>query len=135
MALIGQEVSQEPTIEIRDEVAPGKAFDVAGLDAAAFQFGVRLLDVGDDELETLDGAGRSLGDALADGDRAAGAARGELHEAQVVIDLVVVVEVEADLIDVEGSGAIDVGDGDGDEFEFPLDFGGHSRSVWGVQVS
>src|SRR5436305_12577231 len=103
MALIGQEVSQEPTIEIRDEVAPGKAFDVAGLDAAAFQFGVRLLDVGDDELETLDGAGRSLGDDLADGDRAAGAARGELHEAMVVFDLEVLVAVEAYLLGVHRS--------------------------------
>ena len=42
---------------------------------------------------------------------------GELHEAEVLVDRVVVVGVEAGLVGVEGLRAVDVGDRDGDELE------------------
>jgi hypothetical protein len=48
-------------------------------------------------------------------DRAVGAGRGELDEAQLLGHLVVVFGDEARLLDVEGLGAVDVGDGDLDQ--------------------
>jgi hypothetical protein len=53
----------------------------------------------------------------AEGDRARGAGRRDLHEAQLVRDLVIVVGVEAGLLDVERLRAVDVGDGEGDQLE------------------
>ena len=46
--------------------------------------------------------------------------RGELDEAQLLVDLLVVVGVEADLIDVERLGAVDVGHRDEDQFDLPV---------------
>ena len=70
-----------------------------------------------DELQALDGARRRLDDAGADRDRAARAGRGELHEAQVLVHLVVVVGVEPGLVHVERLRAVDVGDRHRDELE------------------
>src|SRR4029434_7610880 len=56
----------------------------------------------------------------AQGDRAGRAGRGELDEAEVVADMVVVVGVEADLLGVEALGPVHVGDGDRDQLELPV---------------
>ena len=63
----------------------------------------------DDHLQALDRARRRPSrQALADRDRAGRAGRGQLHEADLVADGVVVVGVEADLVDVERLRAVDV---------------------------
>ena len=49
----------------------------------------------------------------------------ELHEAQGLVDLLVVVGIETNLVDVERLGAVDVGDRDGDEFDLPV----HARTL------
>ena len=64
---------------------------------------------------------------VADRDRARRAGRRELHEAQVLVDLVVVVGVEAGLVDVERLGAVDVGDGHRDQLELEV----HERQTTG----
>jgi hypothetical protein len=53
-------------------------------------------------------------------DGAAEPGRRELHEAQLVGDLVVVVGVEAHLLRVEGVGSVDVGDRNLDQLELPV---------------
>src|SRR5215218_412320 len=102
------------------EPAPREVLHLADLDAALEQLGARPLDVGDDELQPLHRPGRSIGDPLADGDRAGRPARRELDEAQPVAHAVVLVGVEAGLLGVEGLRAVHVGHGDGDERELPV---------------
>ena len=57
---------------------------LADLDAAAAQFLAGGIDVGDDEVQALSGAGCRGGDVLAKDDRARGARRRELDYAEVV---------------------------------------------------
>src|ERR1700720_276029 len=83
----------------------------ADLDAATEQLGADGLDVGNDQVQALRGAGSSRGDVLAENDRAAGARRRELDHAEVVLVSVVGVEPPSELR-VELLRAIDVGDGE-----------------------
>jgi hypothetical protein len=82
---------------------------------------VSRLDVGDDQLKALvrtglRGATAREGDVLADRDRAPGAGRRELDDANFVGDPAVHVDVEAELVAVELHGAVDVADGQYDYF-------------------
>jgi hypothetical protein len=56
------------------------------------EFVARSLDVGDDQVQALGGAGCRRGDVLAEDDRAPGARRRELDDAEVVTVVVVGVE-------------------------------------------
>jgi AMP-binding enzyme len=104
-----------------EEAAPGEVLDVADLDAAGEQLLAGAVDVADHELQALERAGCHLVGAAGEGDRAGGAGRGELNEAEVLGHLVVVFGDEARLLDVEGLGAVDVGDGDLDQLQAPVD--------------
>jgi hypothetical protein len=55
------------------------------LDAAAEQLVAGGIDVGDDQIQTLSGAGCCCGDVLAEDDRAPGARRRKLDHAEVAI--------------------------------------------------
>jgi hypothetical protein len=57
---------------------------VADLDAATEQLAAGGLDVGDDQVQSLGGAGDRRGDVLAEDDRARRAPRCELDHAEVV---------------------------------------------------
>src|SRR4051794_21852314 len=99
------------------EPAPGELLHRARLDAGLDELRARRLRVVHHDLQALERAGRRVGDPRPDRDRARGAGRGELHEAQVLGHLMIVVGREAHLLDVKGLGPVDVGDGDGDELE------------------
>jgi hypothetical protein len=103
-----------------DEAAPRLVVDRRHLDAAPDQLASGGLDIRNDNLEPSHGSRFDGGEAGADRDGAGGSGRGQLDEAQLLVDLVVVIRVETDLIDVEGLGAIDVGDGNGNELELPI---------------
>ena len=94
-------------------------------DAAPGQLGVRGLDVVDHHLQALHRPGLGLRQPDPQADRARGAGRGELHEAQLRADRVVVVGVEADLVDVEGLRAVDVRHGERDQLDLVV-HGGHA---------
>src|SRR5271156_6901103 len=66
------------------------------------------LDVGDDQVQALSGAGRRWSDVLAEDDRASRAGRGELDYAEVFAVVEVGVEPPAEL-GVELLGAADIG--------------------------
>ena len=65
---------------------------LADLDAATEQLFAGSLDVGDDQVQALGGAGCRRGDVLAEDDRAPGARRRELDHAEVFTVVVVGVE-------------------------------------------
>ena len=109
----------------------GKRWMSLHLDAAAGRARRARPRCRHDELQALDRAGLGLGDARADRDRAGRAGRRELHEAQVLVDLVVVVGVEAGLVDVERLRAVDVGDGHRDQLELEV----HGRRLSAIAVS
>src|SRR5574341_1212691 len=113
-----------PAVAVRvleeQELAPGEFLDVADLDSPPDQLRPRGVDVGDDQLQALHRAGPRLCDSSADGDRAGRPRRGELHEADLVVDPVVVVGMKAGLVGVEGLGAVHVRDGDCHQFELPV---------------
>ena len=103
-----------------DERTPGHDVDITHRDAATGQLGPRRFGVGDHHLQVVERAGRHLGQSLADRDRAGRARRGQLNEADVLIDDVVEVGDETDLVDVESLGPVDVADRHGDELEFEV---------------
>jgi len=78
------------------------------------------VDVGDDQVEALDRAGRGLDDPDPDADRAGGAGRGQLDDPERLAEALVEVGVEADLVDIEGLGPVDVGHRDRDQLELHL---------------
>ena len=80
----------------------------------------RGVNVRDHELQALNGARLHVAEPGADGDRAARPGRRQLHEADLVVDLVVVIGVEAGLLGVEGLRAIHVRDGNLHQFESPV---------------
>src|SRR5881396_3507480 len=88
----------------------------ADLDATTKQIGAGGLEVGNDQVQALRGAGRRGGDVLAENDRAAGARRRELEHSEVVLVSVVGVEPPSELR-VELLRAIDVGDGEDDDLK------------------
>src|SRR5262249_31110033 len=89
---------------------------LAHLDAAATKLLAGGRDVGDDQVQALSGARRRRGDVLAEDDRAAGARRRELHDAEVVTAAELGVEPPPEP-PVEFLRAIDVRDGDDDDLE------------------
>src|SRR5205814_8530509 len=78
------------------------------------------VDVGDDQVQALRGAGRGGGDVLAEDDRGVGAGRGELDHAVVVRAGEIGVEPPAELC-IKLLGAFDVGNRDDDDFELQVD--------------
>lgn len=118
----GSNLLEGPAIAVgvaeEDERAPRHVLNVADLDSTLLQLRVHRLDIGHDHLQPFERSGRHRGQAGADGDRAGRAGRGELHEAEVGIHLMIVIRVEAELLGVEVLGAIHVRDGDGHEFQF-----------------
>src|SRR5215471_14605230 len=103
-----------------DERAPGLNVDVAGLHAMLEQVPPGGLDIRDDHLHALLRARRHLGDPRPHDHRARRPGRGELHEPQLVADLMVMVGVEPDLFGVERLGAVDVGHRYGHELDLPV---------------
>src|SRR5439155_11038839 len=95
-----------PAVPVRvgeeHERAPVELLDLADLDSALDELGPGGMDVRHDELEALDRTWLHLAQPGPEGDRAAGARRRELDEAELVAYLVVVVRVEAQLLGVEG---------------------------------
>ena len=93
---------------------------LADLDSATEQLVAGGLDVGDDQVQALGGAGCRRGDVLAEDDRAPGARRRELDHAQVVTAGEVGVEPPPELR-VELLRAVDIRDGDDDDLELHVD--------------
>src|SRR5215218_3217121 len=133
--LAADDLLDGPAVAVRvgeeHEPAPGKVLDLADLDPAVGEVGVGGLDVVDHHLQAGDRAGRGVGDADPERDRAGRAGRGQLDEAELVADLVVVVGVEADLLGVEALGAVDVADGDRHQLELEV----HGRRPLAGRVS
>ena len=84
---------------------------LADLDAATEQLLAGGLDVGDDQVKALGGAGCCRGDVLSENDRAPGARRRELDHAPVLTVGEVGVEPPPELL-VELLRAVDIGDGE-----------------------
>ena len=101
--------------------AAGVVEHLADLDAATKQFFACGLDVGDDQVQALGGAGCRRRDVLAEDDRASGARRRELDYAEVVTVVEVGVEPPPELR-VELLRAVDIRDGDDDDLELHVDF-------------
>ncbi len=77
------------------------------------------LDVGDDEVESLHGAGLRARYPGPDRDRAGRAQWGQLDHAKSITGTVIHIEPEARLLDVEVLRPVDVGHGDDDELKLP----------------
>src|SRR2546423_5369676 len=120
---------QRPAVAIGiaeiDEPARRLHRDLARLDARCEQLLTRSLGVGDHHLDLLR-AGRLVGDAVADHDRAGRAGWCQLNETQAVVHPVVMVSVEAHTL-VEGLGPVDIGHWNGDELDLPI----HAPTVGG----
>ena len=78
---------------------------LADLGTAGDELGARSLDVGDDQVQVLGRPGRGRGDARAELDRALGARRCELDDAEVVTSGAVGVEPPAETPRRNGRGA------------------------------
>src|SRR6202011_1881455 len=96
--------------------AGGVVEHFADLDAAIEQFFAGGLDVGDDQVQALGGAGCRRGDVLAEDDRAPRARRRELDHAEVFTAVVVGVEPPPEP-PVELLGAVDIRYRDDDYLE------------------
>jgi hypothetical protein len=92
--------------------------DFTCLHAAIQELPANSFNVVDDNLKSFLRSRSHLGDAYSHHYRACRSRRGELDEAQLLVDLVIVVQPEADLIDVERFGAVDIDHGQWNEFEF-----------------
>src|SRR5687767_8577636 len=116
-----RELLDRPAIAVRiaeeDEPSPREVADVGHVHASAGQLLARRLDVGHDQLQALDRAGRLRRHVLADPDRAARAGWRQLDEPQLIVDGVVLVEVEPGLIAVERDRSVQVRDGNRDELK------------------
>ena len=75
------------------------------------------MNVADNYLEVVQRTRRQLRQSLADSNRACRAWRGQLHEADVITNRVVVVENKTGLVHVEVFGAIHIADWHTDEFK------------------
>jgi hypothetical protein len=67
----------------------------------------RPLEVRDDGIHVAKGTDGGVGESVTDLDRAAGARRSELHDAERIVRRIVDVELEADLIDIEPQRSLD----------------------------
>src|SRR5262249_15654002 len=108
----GRELLEGPGVAVEvgeeHELAPRLHIDVAGLDPAFHELLAGGIDVADHDLHALLRARRHLGDTGTHHDRARRSWRGELHESQALIHLMVMVSVKAHLIDVKGLGPVDI---------------------------
>ena len=82
------------------------------------EFVPRGLDVGHDELQAIERAGRIL--VSHESDRACRTGRGQLHDPEVLACAVIDVQVKTGLIHVEGLGAVHVRHGNHDELKLPV---------------
>src|SRR5215212_9848434 len=118
-----------PAIAIRvleeDERSPGQHLDRAHGNPALAELGLGGRDIWDHELQTHHRARWQVNQAGSDRDGAGGSGWGELQEAYLRIDLVVMVQVEADLLGVEGLGTVHIRNGHEGEFQLPI----HGRSI------
>src|SRR5687768_3000111 len=117
-----RELLHGPAVAVRvreeDERAPVEVLDLADLDTAPGELGVRRFDVVDDQLQSLGGPGlRVATESGADRDRGWRARWGQLDEPHLVADAMVLVGDESGLLAVERLGAIDVRDRHVDQFE------------------
>src|SRR5207237_7051678 len=103
-----------------DEPSPRHVLDLTHRNPALGELRVRLLDIRHHHLQALDRSGPHLRQSGADGNRTPRARRRQLHEAQILIDLLVVIGVEADLVDVESLGAVDGRYRHGDQLDLPV---------------
>src|SRR5437588_3833458 len=103
-----------------NERAPRLHVDIADIEPAVEQLLARSVRVGDDHLQSLDGSRRRIREALTERDRAGGTRWCELHEAQPVVDPLVMVGMEPDRVDIERFRPVDIGDGKNDELELPI---------------
>jgi len=101
---------------------------LADLDAATEQLGAGGLDVGDDQVQPLGGAGCRRGDVPAEDDRAPGARGRELDHAVVVAAGEVGIEPPPE-VRVEILRAIGVRNRDDDDLELHVDFRDAARVV------
>src|ERR1700745_976812 len=92
--------------------------DFACLDAATRELSANSLNVVYDDLKSFLGSRSHLGDAYPHHYRACRSGRRELHETQLIVDLVIMVQMKSNLVDVERFGAVDIGHGHGNELEF-----------------
>jgi hypothetical protein len=97
----------------------GAVKHLADRDAAREQVGAGGLDVGDDQVQSLRGAGRRRGDVLAEDDRAWRAGRRELYHPPVAGGEVGI-QPPAEAA-VKALGAIDVRNRDDDDLELHVD--------------
>src|SRR5215467_8270338 len=97
---------------------------LADLDASTKQLSAGGLDVVNDQVQALGGAGYGRGDILAEDDRTPGAWRCKLNHAEVFTVVEVSVEPPPELPPVEFFGAIDIRNGDDDNFELHVHFRG-----------
>src|SRR5271166_4178691 len=100
--------------------AAGVVERLADRDPATKQLFAGGLDVGDDQVQALGGAGRRRGDVLAEDDRATRARRRELDHAEVGAVVVVGVETPPEP-PVELLRSVDIRDGDDDYLELCID--------------
>src|SRR6516165_8833167 len=105
------------------ELAPRLHVDVAGLDPAFHELLAGGLDIPDHDLDALLRPGRHLSDPGAHHHRARRAWRGERHEPQALVDLMVMVSVKAHLIDVERLGPVDIAHRDSHKLNLPVHTG------------
>ena len=84
--------------------------DLAGRHPAISQLGMRGFDVGNDQVQALDGARHCLGDSDPDADRARRARRRQLDDAKLIAGMMVDIHMKAELFAVEGLGAIHIRD-------------------------
>src|SRR5918997_7200861 len=94
--------------------------DLADLHPALDKPDTSRADVIDHQLQALERAGGHVHDALSYYDRATRPRRGQLHDAELLADLGVVVDVEPQLLGVERFGAVHVRDGDHHHLERPV---------------
>src|SRR5438105_25622 len=102
------------------EPSPGQVLDPTDVNAAPGEFLMRLLDVRHHHLQPLERSGLHFRQPGAKTDGAGGARRRQLHKAQTLIYLLIVISVEANLLRVEALRPVDVRHGYGYEFQFPV---------------
>jgi hypothetical protein len=91
--------------------------NLSDLDPTFEQAAPRGLEVCDDEIDVAKRTDGRVGESVTDLDRAAGARRSELHDAEPVVRRIVYVELEADLIDIEPQRSLDIAHRQSDHFD------------------
>jgi hypothetical protein len=97
--------------------------NLADRDSAAGKFRVRRVGVVDDDLQSVHRARRRVDQTFPERYRARRAGWGDLHEAKVLIDSLIVVDDEPELVGVERLGPVHIGNREDDEFNLVVDDG------------